>query len=156
MNLDRLSLGEKLFAGCGVLLFVLSFLKLWAKVELESEFGDASQRFSGWEGYGFLVDLAFILAIVGAGLVIARAAGVSMSLPWSNVYRGIGTVVAVLLVLALAVGPDESGSVSTAAGSIEISRGIGLFIGALLALGMAAGAWMHSESLGASPGTVTP
>lgn len=154
MNLDRLSLGEKLFAACGLLLFVLSFLSLWAKVEVESDFGGATQRFSGWTGYGFLVDLAFILALVGAALVIARAAGVSMSLPWSSVYRGIGVAVAVLLLLALVVGPDESGSGSAGGVSVEISRGIGLFIGALLALGMAAGAFMHSESPDASPGTV--
>lgn len=153
MNLDRLSLGEKLFAACGLVLFVLSFLKLWAKVELESDFGDATQRFSGWDGYGFLVDLAFILALVGVVLVIVRATQASVSLPWSNVYRGIGIAVAVLLVLALVVGPDESGAVSTAAGSIEISRGIGLFIGALLALGMAAGAWLHSDP-GGSAGAV--
>ena len=154
MNLDRLSLGEKLFGVCGLALFVLSFLSLWAKVEVESDLAEATQRFNSWDAYGILVDLAIILALVGAILVIARAANANLTIPWANVYRGVGAVVAILLVLALVVGPDESGSGSAGGVSVEISRGIGLFIGALLALGMAAGAWLHSEPAETSPGTL--
>ncbi len=154
MNLDRLSLGEKLLGVSGLALFILSFLKLWAKVEVESDFIDATERFTAWDGYGPLVDLAIVLALVGAGLVVARAANANLTIPWTNVYRAIGAIVAVLLLLALLVGPDESGAVTTEAGSIEISRGIGLFVGALLALGMALGAWLHSEAPEASTGAV--
>lgn len=154
MNLDRLSLGEKLFGVSGLALFVLSFFPLWAKLELESEFIDDTARFTAWEGYGPLVDLALVLAIVGAGLVIAKASGANLTLPWKTVYLVIGGVVAALLVLAFLVGPDESANVSGPGGSIEVSRGLALFVGALLALGMAAGAWLHSEPVETSPGTI--
>lgn len=151
--MDRLSLGEKIFGASGLLLFILSFMGLWAKVEVEGSGADLTQRFSAWDAYGILVKLALVLALVGGALVIAKAANVSMDIPWSNVYRAIGVIVAALMVLALVVGPDETGSGSLGGVSVEISRGLGLFIGALLGLAMAAGAWMHSESPATTAGT---
>lgn len=154
MNLDRLSLGEKLFGVSGLALFILSFLPLWAKFEVESALLDDTTRFNAWDGFGPLVDLALVLAIVGTGLVIARAANANLTLPWKTVYLAIGGVVAALLLLAFLVGPDESFNVSGPGGSAEMSRGLGLFVGAVLALAMAAGAWLHSEPVESSPGAI--
>ncbi|MDQ3981262.1 MAG: hypothetical protein M3271_01120 [Actinomycetota bacterium] len=161
MNLDRLSSGEKLLGASGLALFVFSFVGLWAKLEVDAEGPGAdlisgTDRFNAWDAYGFLVKLALILALVAAGLVVARAANANLAMPVANLYRGIAGATLVLLVIALLIGPDESGSGSVGTVSVEISRGIGLFIGTLLAAAMAAGAWMHSESPATPAGPPAP
>ncbi|MEA2435128.1 MAG: hypothetical protein QOG54_2585 [Actinomycetota bacterium] len=161
MDPNRLTTGEKVLGVSGLLLFILSFLKLWAKIEVNSEglgdlggLGNATQKFSAWDAYGFLVKLGLICALIAVILVIARAAMANLSLPvpLGLVYLGLAGVTLVFTLLALAVGPDESGSGTFFGVSVEISRGIGLFIGAILAIVMAAGAWLHYQS----EGTGTP
>ena len=162
MDLNRLSLGEKLAGLCALVLFVLSFLKIWAKVEVSGAgdldaFGiDTTQRFSAWDAYGFLVKLGLIAALIVFVLVVVRAVGsnVSLPMPWGTVYLVLAGITLIAMVLALLIGPDESGSGDFFGVSVEISRGLGTFIGALLALGMAAGAWLaYNEE---SSGTGTP
>lgn len=151
MNLDRLSLGEKILGVSGLALFLLSFINQWVKVEADNEFVSATVKGNAWDGYGFLLKLALFLAIVAAGLVAARAANANLNLPWSNVYKGLAFATLGLVLLTLIIGPDEGGSVAGDFG-IEISRGIALFVGTALAAAMAAGAFMHSEA----PGTAAP
>lgn len=145
MNLDRLSLGEKILGVSGLAIFVLSFLGFWIK----AEGGGVTVRGNAWDGYGFLLKLGIVLALAGAVLVIARAANANLTLPWANVYRGIGGATLACFIIQLLVGPEEFPG-------IEISRGIGLFIGTLLAAAMAAGAWMHAEAPGSSTSDVAP
>ncbi|MEA2461062.1 MAG: hypothetical protein QOH90_1239 [Actinomycetota bacterium] len=144
MDLNRLSTGEKTLGISAALLFLLSFAGIWAKVEVKGAgLGDATTKFSAWNGYGFLMKLALILALIAVAVVVARAAGVDMSLPYGQLYLGLGGATFLFLLLTLLIGPDESGSGSLGLISVEISRGIGLFIGTLLAALMAFGAWMH-------------
>lgn len=153
--MDRLSMGEKLLGGSAVVLFLLSFLDYWAKVEIEGVGAQITERGNAWDAYGFLLKLGILLAVVAAGLVAARAANANLTIPWSNVYRGLAVATLVLVGITLLIGPDESGSFTSDFGSVEISRGIALFLGTLLAALMAAGAWMHSEdtsATAASPG----
>jgi hypothetical protein len=167
MDPNRLTTGEKILGVSGLLLFILSFFKLWAKIEVNSQGVDlgglasASQKFSAWDAYGFLVKLGLICALVAAILVIARAAMANLTLPvpLGLVYLGLSGVTLLFVLLALLVGPDESGSGTFFGVSVEISRGIGLFIGTILAAAMAAGAWMHYQSEGSGTpvvGTTVP
>jgi uncharacterized membrane protein YgdD (TMEM256/DUF423 family) len=146
VNLDRLSLGEKVLGVSALALFLLSFLKQWVKVEAEGAGASFTAKGSAWDGYGFPLKLGLLLAILAAILVVARAANANLNIPWSNVYRGLAFATLVLVALTLLIGPDESGAFSSDFGSIEISRGIALFAGTVLAAAMAAGAWMHSEA----------
>lgn len=141
MNLDKLSLGEKLLAASGLLLFLLSFLDFWIKAEA----GDFTVRGNAWDGYGIALKIALLCGLAAAALVGARASGANLTLPWSNVYRALAGVALALVLLTFVVGPEEAGF------GVEISRGIALFIGLLLAVLMAAGAFMHAEA----PGTTT-
>lgn len=145
MNLNRLSLGEKILGVSALALFLLSFVAQWVKVEAEGGGASFTAKGNAWDGYGILLKLGLLLALIAAGLVIARAANVSLEIPWSNVYRGLAIATLVLVALTLVIGPDESGSFSNELGRVEISRGIALFVGTLLAAAMAAGAWMHGE-----------
>ncbi|MBA2726300.1 MAG: hypothetical protein H0U53_09955 [Actinobacteria bacterium] len=157
MDLDKLTQGEKILGGSSLALFILSFLPLWAKVEVSADglggIGDASQRFNAWDAYGILVKLGLLAALIAAGLVIAKAAGVKLEIPREPVYLGLAGVTLVAMALALAIGPDESGSGDLFGVSVEISRGIALFLGTLLAAAMAFGAWMHKGAETAIPGT---
>lgn len=146
--MDRLSLGEKVLGVSALALFLLSFVGQWVKVEAEGGGLSQAVKLNAWDGYGFLLKLALFLALVAAGLVIARAANANLSIPWANVYRGLAFATLALVALTLLIGPDESGSVSNEFVSVEISRGIALFVGTLLAAAMAVGAWLHSEAPG--------
>ena len=157
MDPNRLSTGEKLLGGSALLLFILSFLGFWAKVEVEGGGVGLTEKFNAWDGYGFLVKVSLLLALVAIALVGAKAANASLSIPWGTTYLGVGGAALVFMLLALIVGPDESGSGSAFGVRVEISRGIGLFIGTLLAAGMAFGAWMHySEGTTTSTAPPTP
>lgn len=153
--MDRLSLGEKVLGASGLLLFLLSFMDQWVKVEAEGGGSELTVKGNAWDGYGFLLKLGLFLAIVAVGLVVARAANVNLSVPWANAYRGLAIATLVLVGITLLIGPDESGSFSNEFGSVEISRGIALFIGTVLAALMAAGAWMHSEAPGTTADPAT-
>jgi hypothetical protein len=150
VNLDRLSLGEKVLGASGLLLFLSSFVGYWIKAEVEFAGAGVTERGNAWDGYGILLKLGLICALAAAVLVIARAANANLSLPWSNVYKGLAGVTLACLVIQLLIGPEE---VEGLAG-VEISRGIGLIVGTLLAAAMAAGAFMHAEAPGST--TVTP
>lgn len=165
MDLNRLSLGEKLLGVCALVLFVLSFIGFWAKVEVSGagDLGalgvDATQRFNAWSGYGPLVDIGLIVALIAAVLVGVRAAGANfnMPLPWGTTYLVLSGITLLAMVLALLIGPAEEGGGTFFGISVEISRGIGLFIGTLLALGMAAGAWLANQAeSSAAPASAMP
>jgi hypothetical protein len=156
MDLDRISMGEKTLAGSAAVLFILSFLGIWAKVEIKTAVVKSSTSFSAWDAYGFLVKLGLILALVAVGIVVAKAAGVNMTLPYGQVYLGLAGATFVFMLLALLVGPDETGSGEFGGASVEISRGFGLFLGTLLAAAMAYGAWMHYSKGEDTPAPTTP
>ena len=156
MNLDKLSMGEKILGACAALLFLLSFAGIWAKIEIEGAGIDASQSFNARTSYGFLMDIAILLALVATILVIAKVAGANLTLPFDTIYMAIGIVTFLILLLTLILGPDETGSGDFGVGSVEISRGIGLFVGTVLAAGMAYGAWMHKQAPGETATTTAP
>jgi hypothetical protein len=157
MDPNRLSTGEKVLGGSALLLLILSFLGFWAKVEVSAAGSGVTQKFNAWDGYGFLVKVALLLSLVAIGLVIAKAADAKLSIPWGTTYLGVGGGALIFMLLALVVGPDESGSGNVFGVKVEISRGIGLFLGTLLAAAMAFGAWMHySEGTGTSTAPAAP
>lgn len=150
MNLDRLSLGEKLLGASALLLFLSSFFGYWVKAE--ADVIGYTARFNAWDGYGILLKLALILALAAAVLVIARGANANLTLQWPTIYKALAGATLVLLIVQFLIGPAEGGP------GLEISRGIGLFVGLLLGVAMAAGAWLHSEApaSASAPGDVAP
>ena len=153
--MDRLSKGEQIIGVSLLLLLILSFLKLWAKIEVSGAglgIADASSKFSAWEAYGFLIKLGFFTALVALVLVGLRAGGVNMPtlpMPVGTIYMILTGITAVTVLLTLAVGPD-AGTSSLGIVGFEVSRGIGLFIGTALALASAFGAYLHKQ--GGEPG----
>lgn len=151
MDLDRLSTGEKIVAGSGILIFILSFIKPWAKV---SVFG-SSVSFNAWDGYGFLIKLGLLLALVAAVLAIIKAFGTNLNLPASAgvLYLVLAGLDALFLLLGVIIGPAGTDVVPA---GIDVSRGFLLFVGFILALIQTYGAWSHRQTEGTTAPATTP
>ena len=153
MDMNRLTKGEQILGVSALAFFILSFLKLWAKVEAGAAGVSNTTRFSAWDAYGPLLKFGLFFALVAAGLVAAKMAGVDLSglpLRLGQLYLALAGATFLFTLLTLAIGPDESANVNLPGFKVEVSRGLGLFIGTLLAAAMAAGAWMHYQGEGGS------
>jgi hypothetical protein len=150
VDLDRLSLGERIAGGAAALLLVTSFIPLWAKYEVGNDLGfGGANRFSAWsEAFNFLMKLALILVIAVLAYVIARAAGVDLSAVPPIALLAVAGVSFLLILLELLIGPQEFGLSGV---GVEVSRGPLLFLGALLGAAMAGGAYLAMQAEGTRP-----
>ena len=121
--MDRLSLGEKLMAGGGLVLFVFSFFGSWVKVSGVGGVGSVS--FNAWDGYGFILKLGILVGLVLAGAIIAKAAGVTLPDMPPVVWTILAGIVVVTFLLTLAIGPNDEGAEFL---GVDIERGIFLFL----------------------------
>jgi hypothetical protein len=156
LDASRLSKGEQIVGGAGIVLFITSFVTLWSKYEG----GGETERTSAWkspEGFGsiypFYTKLAVILALVAVVLVVIRALGTDLNLPLplGLVYVGIGGLVSLFMLLTLLIGPKEIDFPG-----VEESRGIFLYLGVLLSLAMLYGGYMHMQSETSAPTPTEP
>ena len=158
MDINRLTMGEKIVGGASALLVVLSFIPMWATYEFA---GLASESFGPWsDAYGFLVKLALIAAIVALVVVGLRAAGTQLpDLPLSLglLYVALGGLATLGLLIGVLAGPNDGGvgAIAAAAG-FDISRGILLFLGLILAAAIAYGGYMHMQAEGTASATGEP
>jgi hypothetical protein len=131
-----------------LVLLVLSFIPLWAKVEI----GDFTNRYNAWSAaYGFMMKLALVLTILVLALVALRAVGTQMTLPvpaW-QIYLGLSGLALLLYLILVFTGPiGDQGDF----GTVEISRGVALFLAPVLGAAMAFGAYMHMQEEGGTTG----
>ena len=157
MDLNRLTKGERILGISAALLLILSFLPLWAKLEIETGIAelDSTSRFSAWSDvFGFLLKLGLVLAIVALVLVALRAAGTALTLPVPNwqIYAVCAGVTLLLLLITVLTGPK--GDQGSAAG-YEYSRGLAIFIAPVLGAAMAYGAFLTMSEEGGSLPTRT-
>lgn len=146
MDLKKLTLGDQIIGGSGIVLFLVSFLS-WFKVDF-GPFGDAS--WNAWDA-GFLAWFPVLIGMVMVAIVAIRVFAPQVKLPdlplpWGQALFIAGAVAAVLVLLKLLLGEDE-----------PIERAFGLYIGTLAALGLAAGGYvkwkMEPQSTSTPPTT---
>ena len=158
MDLDRLSTGEKIVAGSGILLFILSFIPPWASVDVPQSaeaFGAADTSGNAWD-LRFTTKLGILLALVAAVLCLIKAFGTKLSLPLPAgiTYLVFAALAALFLLLEVILGLDTEGQAQLLKDQgIEVSRGIFLFVGLVLALAQTYGAWMHRSTEEPTPTT---
>jgi hypothetical protein len=160
LDLARLTKGERILGISALVLSVLSFLPLWAKLEYDTGGAeipgfDDDQGFSAWsELFGFLLKLALVLTIIALVIVIVRAVGTNLNLPvpaW-QIYLGTTVLALLLFLITVLTGPKgDQGDF----GVFEYSRGIALFLAPVLAAAMAYGAYLHMQQEGGSPRDMT-
>lgn len=145
MDLKKLTVSDKVIAGSGIILFIAYFLP-WFKLSFPGDFtgySGPSVTASGGD-LGFLwATLPMLIGLGLAGLVIAtKLFDVKMPtlpVPMGQLYLGLGTLAAVLVVLKLIIGEDPSEFVK---------RAFGLFLATLAALGLAAGGFLRLKEGG--------
>ncbi len=148
--MDRATNGEKIVLGSAVVLFLLSFLKPWAKIS----FGEAAEQLGGgdvslnvWDSYNFFpLKFGLILALIAIGLVVANMAGTNLNIP-PQTLAGLGGATLLMVLLSFLTGPAGSGTDFLGAG---IDRGLLLFVAVIPAAGMAIGGYMHMQEGGGS------
>lgn len=163
MDLNRLSKGERLAGIAALLLFISSFIPMWASFGYEQEGNEllpagleTKTDYNAWSGYGFTMTIALILALIVAGLVIARAAGaldnVNLPAPLGIVYAGAGTLILLIMLFSILTGPEGANEIELGFGAQYVAeRGLLLFLGTLLAAGVALGGFMHMKEEGSTP-----
>ncbi|GAA5105384.1 hypothetical protein GCM10023339_01190 [Alloalcanivorax gelatiniphagus] len=126
----RLDLG---IIGAGVLAFLGSLLPYYT-ISVDLFGASASESGNAWSG-GFLGWFAALLALAGAGVLVARILGVSLPVPARTTVLGLFAAAAVLTLIALFVFPgggcDDLGIAGVCDG-IDEGRGFGYWL-ALLA-----------------------
>jgi len=141
VDLKKLSLGDQIIGGSGIVLFISSFLT-WFKAEVKGlgALGfSASASANGWD-VGFLGWFPVLLGIAMVAFVAVRAFAPQVKipdlpLPWGQVLFITGCVAAALVILKFLIGEDDGGGV------VDISRGIGLFLAVLASIGLAVGGY---------------
>lgn len=136
MDLNKLTLSDKVIAGSAIALLIFSFLP-WFTFDLGPFGGNVSVN--GWD-VGFLWGVfPVILGIIMLVQVALTAFSPETKLPdlpvtWGQVHLGAGGLAALLVVLKLLIGQDG------------FSRGFGLFLAAVAAIGLAAGGFLKFQA----------
>ena len=136
MDINKLTTGDKVLVGSGIV-FLLSMFLPW--------FGISGFTHNGWSSFLFgLIPLILILLASAAVLVTRFAEGFDMPdlpLPLSQLMIIDGGVAAFLVLVKLVIGD----SVGTFGGSFDLDRKFGIFIALLSALGVVAGAFLKMQ-----------
>lgn len=150
MDLDKLSMGEKIAAASAILLFLFIFFFTWFGVEVSGVGG-----FSGSTGEGgtawqtlevirFVLLIAVIAALAMAGLRLADS-DAEPPVPMSVLVTALGAF-SVLLILFRIVDPPTFASFGGV--SIDATLSIGIFLGLIAAGGIAYGGYTTMQEEG--------
>jgi hypothetical protein len=133
VDLNKLTMPEKLISGSAIVLFIASFLP-WFKIS----FLGSDITGNGWDVGFFWGGIPTILGLVMlAHIVLTKlASNVSVpDLPWARIHLIAGIVAAAIVVLKLLMGHSEIG--------VDFDRAFGLFLAALAAIGLAVGGFLY-------------
>ena len=133
MDLNKLTMPEKIISGSAIVLFIASFLP-WFKIS----FLGSDITGNGWDVGFFWGGIPTILGLVMlAHIVLTKlASNVSVpDLPWARIHLIAGIVAAAIVVLKLLMGHSEIG--------VDFDRAFGLFLAALAAIGLGVGGFLY-------------
>jgi hypothetical protein len=155
MDLNKLTMGDKVIAGSGIALFVFSFFN-WLGIEVNSGPFSASESKSGW---GFTLTLIAILIGIAMVVIVAlKAFGVDLpqlgSVTWGQVLLAMGAVSFVFVLIKVIVGPNLANAADIA--GVDKTRGIGIFLGLLATAGLVAGGYLRMQEDKAGGGATPP
>ena len=153
MNLDKLSMGEKIAAASAILLFVFMFFT-WFGVEVSGVGGFSGSTGEGgnaWETLDFIpivLVLTIVAALAMAGLRLADS-DAEPPVPMSTVVTVLGAI-SVLLILFRIIDPPTFASFGGV--SIDATLSVGIFLGLIAAGGIAYGGYTTMQEEGVTFG----
>jgi len=153
MELDKLSVGEKVSAVSAVLLFIFMFFD-WFGVKVSSEVTGFSGTVEGAGGSAWdvldVIPIFLMLAIVAAvGVAVVRLTDADLEPPISlnAIVAALGGLAVLLILYRIVLPPDyaDFGGVSV----VEATLKFGIFLGLIAAAGIAGGGYsaMREEGL---------
>ena len=150
MDLNKLTLGDKIIAVSGILLLIFSFFP-W----LGFDFGPVSASGSAWDFT--LCWLAVVLGVLCVVYVVLKMQDVKLpdlgSVTWGQVVLGLAIVAFVFILIKVIVGPS-TGGVELAGTGVSKERKIGIFLGLIASAGLVVGAYLNVKEAGELPGTL--
>jgi hypothetical protein len=150
MDLNKLSLGDKIIAVSGILLLIFSFFP-W----LGFSAGTFSESRSAWTFT--LCWLAVVLGVVCVVYVVLKMQDVALpelgSVKWSHIILGIAIVAFLFILIKVIVGPS-TGGVDIGQFGVSKERKIGIFLGLIASAGLVAGAYLNVKEAGELPGAL--
>jgi len=155
MDLTKLSMGDKVIAISGILLFIpISFLD-WFQASAKGFPGAGSSGGNAWD-----FTLTWLAVLIGIAMVVLVALKLfEVKLPdvggasWGTILLGMGAVAFAFVVIKTIAGvsvPDGAEDI------IDISRKIGLFLGVVASAGLAAGGYLRLQEEKAGGGSAPP
>ncbi len=155
MDLTKLSMGDKVIAISGILLFIpISFLD-WFQASAKGIPGGASSGGNAWDFT--LTWLAVLLGIAMVVLVALKLFEVKVpdigGASWGTILLGMGVAAFAFVIIKTIAGvgvPDGAEDI------IDISRKIGLFAGVVASAGLAAGGYLRLQEEKAGGGSAAP
>lgn len=163
MDLNKLSLGERIVGGAAIVFIISTFLP-WFTVSINAFGFSESDSGSGWDiGFLWARFPAIIALVMIIAIVVDKFTGAELpKLPvtWGQLHLGLGALAALLVLLKLIIGEDggvpgdELAMFEEMGG--EISRSFGIFLGLLAAIGMAVGGFFMFKEESAGGASSTP
>jgi hypothetical protein len=160
MDINRLSLGDKIAGASAIALLLIMFIFKWFGVEVESDlidlggFAGASTSFNAWGSFSFIDIILLITIIAALAMAYLHASRTRIDLPVSiSVIVAALGVLSVLLILFRIISPPDildTGGVSFEGGEINNTRKIGAFLGLIAAAALAYGGYRAMQEEGTS------
>jgi hypothetical protein len=144
MDFKRLTRGELVAGGAGIVVIVISVIPRWGSASLDGvRINGLESSFSLWEAgvFGILPKVAVFLGVAAVVLILIEATGATPSVP-TVTYLALGLAATLLMLMGVAVGPSLQGG---RLGGIEMTRGPLLYAGAVLCALILLGGWLHLQ-----------
>jgi hypothetical protein len=151
MELDKLSMGERISAGSAILLFIFMFFD-WFGAEVSGVAGFSGsvpgEGFDAWDALDVIPIFLMIAIVAALGVALIRLTDADLEPPISlnAIVSALGAL-AVLLILYRIVDPPGGGSLGGV--SVDTTLEFGIFLGLLAAAGIAYGGYsaMREEGM---------
>ena len=155
MDINRLSLGDKIAGGSAIALLLIMTIFKWFGLEVESNvagFG-VSDSLNAWKSFSFIDIILLVTCLTALGMVYMRASDTHVDLPFSIsvAVAALGALSTLLILFRIISPPDfETGGVDVAGVDINNTREIGAFIGLIAAAALTYGGFRAMDEDGTS------
>jgi len=155
MDLNRLSLGDKIAGASAIALLLIMTIFKWFGLEVESNvagFG-VSDSLNAWKSFSFIDIILLVTSLAALGMVYLHASSTKVDIPVSVsvIVAALGALSTLLIIFRLISPPDfETGGIDVAGVDINNTREIGAFLGLIAAAALTYGGFRAMEEEGTS------